>query len=56
MNYSINERANNPVGLWRNVELLRDGLTRWIDSSGRLRIKNGDPTSETDGTVVGAQT
>lgn len=56
VNYSINERANNPVGLWRNVELLRDGFTRWIDSSGRQRIKNGDPTSETDGTVVGTQT
>lgn len=55
VNYSDNERANNPVGLWRNVELLRDGYTRWVDSSGRQRIKNGDPTSETDGVVVGTQ-
>ncbi|MDY7581181.1 hypothetical protein [Pseudomonas sp. CCI3.1] len=55
VNYSVNERAENPVGLWRNVELLRGGYTRWIESSGRSRIKNGDPTSETDGTVVGAQ-
>lgn len=28
----------------------------WVDSSGRLRIKSGAPTSDTDGTVVGAQT
>lgn len=27
----------------------------WVDSAGRLRIKNGTPTSDTDGTVVGAQ-
>lgn len=28
----------------------------WIDSSGRLRIKNSAPASDTDGTVVGTQT
>lgn len=27
----------------------------WVDSSGRLRIKSSAPTTETDGTVVGAQ-
>lgn len=27
----------------------------WVDTSGRLRIKNGAPTSDTDGTVVGTQ-
>jgi len=27
----------------------------WVDGSGRLRIKNGSPTSDTDGTVVGTQ-
>jgi hypothetical protein len=27
----------------------------WIDGSGRLRIKSGAPTSDTDGAVVGAQ-
>lgn len=27
----------------------------WVDSSGRLRIKNGAPSSDTDGTVVGTQ-
>jgi hypothetical protein len=28
----------------------------WVDNSGVLRIKNGAPTSQTDGTVVGTQT
>jgi len=32
------------------------GYRLWVDSSGRLRIKNGAPTSDTDGTVVGTQT
>lgn len=35
-----------------------DGLTvyyLWVDSSARLRIKLTAPTSDTDGTVVGAQ-
>lgn len=36
-------------GLWL------DNYALWVDSSGRLRIKNGPPTSDTDGTVVGTQ-
>jgi len=28
----------------------------WVDSTGDLRIKNGPPASDTDGTVVGTQT
>ena len=28
----------------------------WVDGSGKLRIKTGYPTSDTDGTVVGTQT
>ncbi len=27
----------------------------WVDPSGKLRIKNGEPANATDGTVVGAQ-
>ena len=27
----------------------------WVDSSGDLRIKNGEPSSDTDGSVVGSQ-
>lgn len=28
----------------------------WVDSTGSLRVKSGEPTSDTDGTVVGTQT
>jgi hypothetical protein len=28
----------------------------WIDPAGKLRLKNGEPTNATDGTVVGTQT
>lgn len=39
---------------WDSGNLLRLGNYRlWIDSTGKLRIKNGVPTSETDGTIVG---
>lgn len=31
------------------------GYRLWVDSTGRLRIKNGDPVSDTDGTIVGTQ-
>lgn len=35
---------------------LRLGSYRlWVDSAGRLRMKNGDPASDTDGDIVGAQ-
>ena len=32
------------------------GYYLWVDSVGRLRIKNGAPSSDTDGVVVGTQT
>jgi hypothetical protein len=32
-----------------------NGCYIWVDSSDRLRIKHGAPTSDTDGTVVGTQ-
>ena len=37
-------------------KLLLGGYTLWVDVAGKLRIKNGVPTSDTDGTVVGTQT
>lgn len=32
------------------------GYYIWVDATGRLRIKSGAPTSDTDGVVVGTQT
>lgn len=44
------------TGVW-NTGCARLGAFRlWVDGSGRLRIKNGAPSSDTDGTVVGTQT
>jgi hypothetical protein len=37
-------------------KLLLGGYQIWVDAQGKLRIKNGAPTSDTDGTVVGTQT
>ena len=42
-------------GLWNGGHFLMGNYHLWIDTSGRLRIKNGTPTSATDGTVVGTQ-
>lgn len=37
-------------------KLLLGGYQLWVDAAGKLRIKYGAPTSDTDGTVVGDQT
>jgi hypothetical protein len=43
-------------GAW-NQSHFRLGTTHlWVDSLGKLRIKSGAPTSDTDGTIVGTQT
>jgi hypothetical protein len=49
--------SGNKLGLseWNDCHALLGGYHLWVDGSGRLRIKNGAPTSDTDGTVVGAQ-
>lgn len=42
---------------WNSNSLLKLGTyALWVDSTGDLRMKNGTPTSETDGTIVGTQT
>lgn len=42
-------------GAWNGQRMKLGAYQFWVDSSGRLRIKNGNPSSDTDGTVVGAQ-
>jgi Right handed beta helix region len=45
--------ASDPAS---NASQIRLGsYTLWVDPAGRLRIKDGVPTSQTDGTVVGTQ-
>lgn len=41
---------------WNSQHLILGTYHLWVDTSGNLRIKNGAPSSDTDGTVVGAQT
>ncbi|MBV8538415.1 MAG: right-handed parallel beta-helix repeat-containing protein, partial [Alphaproteobacteria bacterium] len=49
--------ATGSIGLsadWRGANLLQMGDHRmWVDASGRLRLKNGAPTSDDDGRPVG---
>lgn len=51
---SINLQAGQSSWLYEPLKL--GNYTLWVDGSGVLRIKNGTPTSPTDGTVVGTQT
>ncbi len=41
---------------WNATHIKMGTYHLWIDTSGRLRVKNGVPVSATDGTVVGLQT
>lgn len=43
-------------GTWNGGMLLMGAYRLWVDGTGALRIKNGVPSSDTDGTVVGTQT
>lgn len=42
-------------GTWNGGTLWMGNYALWVDSTGDLRIKNGAPASDTDGTVVGTQ-
>ncbi len=42
-------------GVWNGAHLVMNTTHLWVDGTGRLRIKSSAPTSDTDGTVVGAQ-
>jgi hypothetical protein len=41
---------------WDGVHPIHGVYHLWIDSTGDLRIKSSQPTSDTDGTVIGTQT
>ncbi|MDO7834218.1 hypothetical protein Q4610_04085 [Sphingobium sp. HBC34] len=44
-----------PNGGWNTQHLRLGAYHMWVDTSGKLRIKNSAPTSSTDGAVVGTQ-
>lgn len=43
-------------GTWNGGRLMLGNYHLWVDATGDLRIKSSAPASDTDGTVVGAQT
>jgi hypothetical protein len=40
---------------WNERHAIFGNMHMWFDTSGRVRVKNGAPTSATDGELVGAQ-
>jgi hypothetical protein len=42
-------------GAWNGGHLVLGAYHIWVDATGDLRIKNGAPTSDTDGAVIGSQ-
>lgn len=40
-------------GLWNGGKLLIGSYRLWVDSGGRLRFKNGEPSSDIDGNIIG---
>lgn len=53
-NLVVQDTAGNAG--WNTAHLRLGIYHLWIDSSGRLRVKNSAPATDTDGTVVGTQT
>lgn len=41
---------------WDGAHLILGAYHLWVDGSGKIRIKSGAPSSDTDGTVIGTQT
>lgn len=52
-NVVVKDTAGNAG--WNTSHIVIGIYHLWVDSTGRLRIKNSAPTSDTDGTVVGTQ-
>lgn len=52
---SSNQMTNGPSA-WNGGHITMGAYHLWVDATGKLRIKNAAPTSDTDGTVVGTQT
>lgn len=53
---SIMDAVVKIQGINLQNKIMLGGYVLWVDSFGKVRIKNGEPTSDTDGTIVGTQT
>lgn len=54
--FTLNRNTAISSGTWATGHLLLGNYHLWVDETGDLRIKNGSPSFDLDGTVVGAQT
>lgn len=54
-NTYFNSDVQIASGAYNTAHLIMGNYHLWIDTNGRLRIKNGAPTSDADGVVVGTQ-
>lgn len=52
---STTSRFRTESSSWKGRNLGMGTYVLWVDSTGNLRIKNGSPSSDTDGTIVGTQ-
>lgn len=50
-----NQTLSLSTAAWNGSLLNLGSYNFWVDGSGKFRIKNGVPSSDTDGTVVGTQ-
>jgi hypothetical protein len=55
-NIEFENNVGASSGAWNGSHFVLGNYHLWVDSTGDLRIKNGVPSSDTDGTVVGVQT
>jgi parallel beta-helix repeat protein len=51
----VNGNIKSGNGTWNGGHLIMGTYHFWIDTNGKLRTKNGAPTSATDGAIVGSQ-
>lgn len=51
--YNAGHIQTEGTGLWNAAHLVMGSYHIWVDNVGKLRIKNGLPTSATDGALVG---
>lgn len=53
--FAVEPRYGVLGSAWNGSMLVMGSYYLWVDATGDLRIKNGAPTSDTDGTIVGTQ-
>ena len=55
LNQLFNRIEQQQGSAWNGLHPIMGKYHLWIDATGDLRIKDSQPTSDTDGTIVGVQ-